>query len=125
MRLSGVAAARAFPGAMNTAMFEDYVGEVLVPELRPGDVVIWDNLQPHKPEEAIAAVEEAGASVVPLPPWSPDLTPIEQHVAKLKGLLRKAAARTLGTMASARVNRDCGARWRLRTALPQRVAVAV
>jgi transposase len=94
LRLSGVTAALAFPGATNTAMFEDYVEEVLVPELRPGDVVIWDNLQPHKSEEAIEAVEAAGASVVPLPPWSPDLTPIEEMVSKVKGVMRSVAART-------------------------------
>ena len=94
MRLSGVVAALAFPGATNTAMFEDYVAEVLVPELRPGDVVIWDNLQPHKSEEAVEAVEAAGASVVPLPPWSPDLTPIEEMVSKVKNVMRSVAART-------------------------------
>ena len=65
-------------------MFETYVEEVLVPELKPGDVVIWDNLKPHKSEEAIEAVEAAGAEVVPLPPWSPDLTPIEEMFSKVK-----------------------------------------
>ena len=84
----------AFPGATNTDVFETYVAEVLVPELKPGDVVIWDNLKPHESEEAIEAVEAAGAQVVPLPPWSPDLTPIEEMVAKVKGSLRSAAART-------------------------------
>jgi transposase len=94
MRLSGVTAAMAFPGATNSAMFETYVEEVLVPELRPGDVVIWDNLQPHKAEEVVEAVEAVGARVVPLPPWSPDLTPIEEMVSKVKGVMRSAAART-------------------------------
>ena len=61
MRLSGVTATLAFPGATNTDMFETYVEEVLVPELKPGDVVIWDNLKPHQSEEAIEAVEAAGA----------------------------------------------------------------
>ena len=86
LRLSGVTASLAFPGATNTDMFETYVEEVLVPELKPGDVVIWDNLKPHQSEEAIEAVEAAGARVEPLPPYSPDLTPIEEMVSKVKGV---------------------------------------
>ncbi|WP_406700854.1 hypothetical protein V5E97_18870 [Singulisphaera sp. Ch08] len=58
----------AFPGATNTDEFETFVEEVLVPELKPGDVVFWDNLKPHELEEAIEAVKAAGAEVVPLPP---------------------------------------------------------
>ena len=94
MRLSGVTATLAFPGATNTAIFEDYVAEVLVPELKSHDVVIWDNLKPHQSEEAIEAVESVGARVVPLPPWSPDLTPIEEMISKVKGSMKSAAART-------------------------------
>ena len=94
LRLSGAMPALAFPGATNTELFEHYVADVLVPELSPGDVVVWDNLQPHKSEEAVEAVEATGARVVPLPPWSPDLTPIEEMVSKVKGSLRSAAART-------------------------------
>src|SRR5437762_2047469 len=101
LRLSGVTAALAFPGATNTDVFETYVAEVLVPELKPGDVVIWDNLKPHESEEAIEAVEAAGAEVVPLPPWSPDLTPIEEMVSKVKGSLGSAAARTKETVDAA------------------------
>jgi transposase len=101
MRPSGPVAAPAFPGAMNTAMFEAYVEDVLVPELRPGDVVIWDNLQPHKSEEAIEAVEAAGAVVVPLPPWSPDLNPIEEMISKVKAVIRSIAARTTGAVYAA------------------------
>jgi transposase len=101
MRLSGPVAALAFPGAMNTTTFEDYVEEVLVPELRPGDVVIWDNLQPHKSEEAIEAVEAAGATVAPLPPWSPDLSPIEEMVSKVKNAMRSVGARTTGAVYAA------------------------
>src|SRR5947209_5904813 len=98
LRLSGVTATLAFPGATNTDVFETYVEEVLVPELKPGDVVVWDNLKPHESEEAVEAVEATGARVVPLPPWSPDLTPIEEMFSKVKGSLRSAAARTKETV---------------------------
>jgi transposase len=101
LRLSGPTAASAFPGAMNPTRFEDDVEEVLVPELRPGDVVIRDDLQPHQSEAAIEAVEAAGASVVPLPPWGPDLTPIEEMVSKVKNVIRAIAARTTGAVDAA------------------------
>jgi transposase len=101
MRLCGAMAALAFPGATNTAMFEDYVAEVLVPELRPGDVVIWDNVKPHQSEEAIEAVVAAGAHVVSLPPYSPDLTPIEEMFSKVESVVRSIAARTTGAVYAA------------------------
>jgi transposase len=101
LRLSGVTAALAFPGATNTDMFENYVADVLIPELKPGDVVVWDNPKPHQSDEAIDAVEEAGARVVPLPPWSPDLTPIEEMFSKVKGAMRSAAARTTAAVYAA------------------------
>jgi transposase len=94
MRLEGVTATLAFPGATNTGAFETYVEEVLVPELKPGDVVVWDNLKPHQSEDAIEAIEEAGAEVVPLPPYSPDYTPIEEMFSKVKGAMRSSAGRT-------------------------------
>ena len=94
LRLSGVTAAMAFPGATNTDLFENCVADVLVPELKPGDVVVWDNPKPHLSDEAVEAVEEAGARVVPLPPYSPDLTPIEEMFSKVKGAMRSAAGRT-------------------------------
>jgi transposase len=94
LRLSGVTAPVVFRGATDTPAFRSYVEQVLVPELRPEDVVIWDNLQPHKAAAVVAAVEQAGARVVPLPPSSPDLTPIEEMFSKVKGALRSAAART-------------------------------
>jgi transposase len=94
LRLGGVTAALAFPGATHQALFETSVEDVLVPELKPGDVVIWDNLSSHKSEEAAEAVTGAGADWVPLPPWSPDLTPFEEMVSKIKGAMRSTAART-------------------------------
>jgi transposase len=94
MRLGGVVAPFAFEGATDTAAFRTYVEGVLAPELRPGDVVVWDNLQPHKDQEVVRAVEQAGARVLPAPPWSPDLVPIEKMFSKVKGFLRTAAART-------------------------------
>ena len=94
LRLSGVTAAMVFEGATNTGTFESYVEEVLAPQLRPGDVVIWDNPKPHQSEEAVEAVEAAGARVVPLPQWSPDLTPIEEMFSKVKDASRSAGART-------------------------------
>jgi transposase len=93
LRLGGVIAPWAFAGATDTTAFQTYVEEVLVPHLRPGDVVIWDNLKPHRDPDVVAAVERAGARVLPLPPWSPDLTPIEKMFSKVKGFLRTAAAR--------------------------------
>ena len=101
LRLAGVTAALAFPGATNTDWFENYVADVLVPELQPGDVVVWDNPKPHLSDEAIDAVEEAGARVVPLPPYSPDLTPIEEMFSKVKNAMRSAAARTTETVYAA------------------------
>jgi transposase len=101
LRRDGAMAAVAFPGATNTVEFEDYVEEVLVPELRPGDVVIGDNVQPHESDEAIEAVEAAGARVVPLPPYSPDLTPIEEMFSKVKNVIRAIAARTTGAVYAA------------------------
>jgi transposase len=82
-------------GAVNGAVFQAYVDQVLVPELRPGDVVVMDNLSSHVAAGVRRAVEAAGCRVLFLPPYSPDLNPIENAFAKLKGLLRKAAERTV------------------------------
>jgi transposase len=94
LRLSGVVAPLVFQGATDTAAFQSYVEQVLVPQLQPQDVVIWDNLKPHKAKVVVNAVEEAGARVLPLPPSSPDLTPIEEMFSKVKQALRSVAART-------------------------------
>ena len=104
LRLAGVTAAFAFPGATNTGTFEEYVERVLVPELEPGDVIIWDNLKPHKAEEVVEAVEAAGARVIPLPPWSPDLSPIEEMISKTKNALRSAGKRTKQAVSEAIVS---------------------
>jgi transposase len=94
MRLGGVVAPFAFPGATDTQAFQTYAEAVLAPELKKGDVVIWDNLKPHKNREVVEAVERTGARVLPAPPWSPDLIPIEKMFSKVKGALRTLAART-------------------------------
>ena len=101
MRLSGVASPMAFPGAMDTPTFEGYVEQILVPELRPGDLVIWDNLKPHQSDEARQFVAGVGARLVRLPPYSPDLTPIEKMFSKVKDVLRSAGARTTAAVYAA------------------------
>jgi transposase len=82
-------------GPINGGSFLAYVEQVLVPTLRPGDVVIMDNLGSHKRQAIRRAIRAAGAKLFFLPPYSPDLNPIEQVFAKLKTLLRKAAERTI------------------------------
>ena len=82
-------------GPINGNAFQAYVDQVLVPELKPGDVVIMDNLSSHKGPQVRRAIEAAGAGLLYLPPYSPDFNPIENAFAKLKAHLRKAAARTV------------------------------
>ena len=81
-------------GPMDGAAFLLYLEQVLIPTLRKGDIVIMDNLPAHKPAAVRQAIERAGAELRYLPPYSPDLNPIEKAFAKFKALLRKAAART-------------------------------
>jgi transposase len=95
LRADGFIAPLVAAGAVNGALFRAYVERVLVPELRPGDVVVMDNLSSHKVAGVRAAVERAGARLLYLPPYSPDLNPIESAFAKLKRLLRRAAERTV------------------------------
>jgi transposase len=94
LRQQGVVAPFAFRGATDQPAFETYVTKVLVPSLRPGDVVVWDNLRPHKSAAVVEAVEAAGATVQPTAPYSPDETPIEELFSKTKGLVRSVGART-------------------------------
>jgi transposase len=101
VRLGGVGACQASDGATNAAFFEAYVGQCLVPTLRPGDIVIMDNLPCHKSAEVERLVRSAGAEVRYLPAYSPDMNPIEEMFSKLKAFLRKAAARTVDALIDA------------------------
>jgi len=92
--LDGVRAPLVFPGSTDTAVFQAYVDQVLVPELHPGDVVVFDNIKPHLTANVAKSIEGAGAHVLPLPPYSPDYTPIEEMFSKFKQGLRRAEART-------------------------------
>jgi transposase len=94
VRRSGVTAPLVVHGAVDAATFETYVHDVLAPTLHPGDVVVWDNATPHKAEGAVESVRATGAFLIPLPPVSPDLDPIEEMFSKVKGALRSAGART-------------------------------
>ncbi len=87
VRLGGVGGGLAFQGATDAMAFETYVERVLAPTLRPGDVVVMDNLGSHKRPPSVAAIEAAGAQVRFLPPYSPDLNPIEKMFSKLKAKL--------------------------------------
>lgn len=99
--LDAVRAPLVFPGALDAAAFESYVEDVLAPELRRGDVVIWDRLPSHQGRAAAAAVHRAGARLMFLSPYSPDYAPIERLWSKLKAHLRRAAARTKDAVYSA------------------------
>ena len=84
--------------AMNGPAFLAWVEQALAPTLSPGDIVIMDNLPAHKPAAVRTAIERCGAELRYLPPYSPDLTPIEMAFSKLKALLKKAAARTMDAL---------------------------
>lgn len=95
LRLDGLIAPMVLGGAMNGDAFKAYCELVLAPTLKPGDIVIMDNLSSHKVKGVRQAIKDVGAFLLYLPPYSPDLNPIEQAFAKLKAHLRKAAARTV------------------------------
>ena len=88
-------------GPINGQTFQAWVEQFLVPTLAPGDIVVMDNLGSHKGQPVRTAIDAVGAQLLFLPPYSPDLNPIEQVFAKLKALLRKTAARSLGALWSA------------------------
>lgn len=95
LRLDGVTAPFVIDKPMNGAIFVEYIRQCLVPGLRPGDIVIMDNLPAHKNEQIRELIEAAGAELRYLPPYSPDFNPIEQFFAKLKAMLRKAKERSV------------------------------
>jgi transposase len=94
MSAEGMGPCLAVEGATTKAVFEAYLERVLAPSLRPGQVVVMDNLSAHKGCRVRELVQERGCELLYLPPYSPDLNPIEEAFAKLKALLRRAGART-------------------------------
>lgn len=95
LRNSGMTAPMVLDGPINGELFQAYIEQVLVLELRAGDIVVMDNLGSHKGANVRAAIEAAGASLLYVPPYSPDFNPIEKAFAKFKAMLRKAAACTV------------------------------
>ena len=95
LRHDGLTAPCVFDGPINGERFRAYVEQILVPTLKPGDIVVMDNLSSHKVAGVRQAIEAAGAERRLLPPYSPDMDPIEQVFAKLKSILRRAAKRTV------------------------------
>jgi transposase len=101
MRLDGSTACMAIEGATDVEVFGAYVRQVLSPLLKPGDLVVMDNLAAHKSEGILAMIRQAGAEAVFLPAYSPDLNPIEKMWSKLKQRLRSLEARTLPALMTA------------------------
>jgi transposase len=115
LRSDGLAAPMVLDGAMTGDVFVAYAEQVLGPTLRPGDIVVMDNLSSHKRVAAVRAIERAGCSAVYLPPYSPDYNPIELAFAKIKARLRAAELRTIdkvenffGTVHEAFTPDECG-----------------
>ena len=98
LRLTGMTAPMVLDGPMTGEWFKAYVEQILVPTLRPGDIVILDNLPAHNIVGARLAIEAVGATMRFLPPYSPDFNPIENAFSKFKAFLRKAAARTVNEL---------------------------
>lgn len=115
LRYDAITAPLVIEGAMNGEIFLAWIKQFLIPTLKPGDIVVMDNLSVHKSVAIRVAIETAGAELRFLPPYSPDLNPIEQVFAKLKALLRKAAERTveglwnrIGALLSEFSSDECG-----------------
>jgi transposase len=94
MTTGGMGPSLAVEGTTTARIFETYVEKVLVPSLRAGQIVVMDNLSAHKPKRVRQLIEERGCELIYLPPYSPDLNPIEEAFSKIKNLLRKVAARS-------------------------------
>jgi transposase len=101
MRLDGSTACMAIDGATDKVVFEAYVRQVLGPTLRPGDIVVMDNLSAHKGSQSLSLITQAGAQALFLPAYSPDFNPIEQMWSKVKNTLRSLEARTEGALMTA------------------------
>jgi transposase len=101
MSVDGMGSSLAVEGATNSDVFETYVERVLAPTLRKGQVVVMDNLSAHKGERIRELIEKRGCELLYLPPYSPDFNPIEEAFSKIKGLLRKAEARSRQTLLEA------------------------
>lgn len=117
LRLDGSTACMTIEGAADTEVFRAYIAQVLGPTLQAGEVVIMDNLSPHKNERTLSWLAQAGVEVLFLPAYSPDLNPIEKMWSKIKGCLRSAEARTPSALvaavgaALARVTRQDAINW--------------
>jgi transposase len=107
LRCDGLTAPCVIDGPINGVSFRAYVEQVLVPALAPGDIVVMDNLGSHKGRAVRAAIRAAKAKLFFLPAYSPDLNPIEQAFAKMKTLLRKADARTIGDLLDCFTPTEC------------------
>lgn len=95
LRMTGMVAPMVLDGQSTATGSKPYVGQILVPDLKRGDVVIMDNLSSHKRDSVRALIEAAGARLLFLPPYSPDFNPIEKAFSRLKAMLRKAGERTV------------------------------
>jgi transposase len=98
LRINGLTAPMVLDGPMNGECFKAYVNQVLVPTLKQGDIVVMDNLSAHKSDDIRIAIQAAGAELRYLPPFSPDLNPIEQAFSKLKAHLRKHKERSIESL---------------------------
>lgn len=101
VRLDGTTACMTLDGPTTSEAYREYVRHVLVPTLRTGDIVIFDNLRPHHDPQALDLIHAAGAMTLPLPAYSPDLNPIEKMWSKIKAFLRKARARSFDALIEA------------------------